>query len=190
MSTSSEVGPAVCPTLTTERLILRPFRDDDVDDLFAVMDTPEVRRWLHLPDGYARDDAWHQMAMFMGQWALRGTGNWALEERATGHFVGRAGLHLPEREGWPGLEVGWTLHPDHWGKGYATEAGAEAVRYAFGDLLLDGRPVDRLYSCILPDNVASQAVARRLGMNLLEERVLPFFPSAPHGIWTKGRPEG
>ena len=37
-----------CPTLETERLVLRPFRDDDVDDYFAVLDSPEVRRWLHL----------------------------------------------------------------------------------------------------------------------------------------------
>jgi len=176
-----------CPTLTTERLLLRPFCDDDVDDLFAVMDTPEVRRWLHLPDHYGRDDAWSQIAMFVGQWELRGTGNWALEDSDTGVFVGRAGLHLPEREGWPGLEIGWTLHPDHWRRGFATEAGAAAIRYAFEEVRVDGRPPDRVYSCILPDNAASQAVALRLGMELLEERVLPFFPSAPHGIWSRGR---
>jgi len=176
-----------CPTLTTERLVLRPFRDDDADALFAVLDTPEVRRLLHLPDRYGLDDAWHLMAMFVGQWELRGTGSWALEERATGVFVGRAGLHLPKRDGWPGLEVGWTLHPDQWGKGYATEAGAESMRYAFDELRIGDEPVDQLYSCILPDNLASQAVARRLGMKLLEERVLPFFPSAPHGIWSRAR---
>ena len=74
----------------------------------------------------------------VGQWVLRGTGHWALEDRTTGVFLGRAGLHRPEREDWPGVEVGWVLHPDYWGRGYATEAGAEAIRYAFDELDLDG----------------------------------------------------
>ena len=107
---------------------------------------------------------------------------WALEERSSGAFLGRAGLYRPEYPDWPGVEVGWTLHPDHWGRGYATEAGAEAIRYAFEDLDLD-----RIYSCILPENEASQAVAVRLGMELLEERTMDFFPSAPHGIWSRAR---
>ena len=171
-----------CPTLQTDRLILRPFRDDDVDDYFAVLDTPEVRRWLHLPAGLDRSGAWKQMAGFLGEWTLRGTGQWALEERFTGAFVGRAGLYRPEYPDWPGVEVGWTLHPDHWGRGFATEAGAESIRYAFEDLDLD-----RIYSCILPGNEASQAVARRLGLELLEERTMAFFPSAPHGIWSRAR---
>jgi len=118
-------GP--CPTLETERLILRPFRDEDVDDYFGVLDTSEVRRWLHLPAGLNRSNAWQQMAVFLGEWALRGTGQWALEERSSGAFLGRAGLYRPEYPDWPGVEVGWTLHPDHWGRGYATEAGAEAI---------------------------------------------------------------
>ena len=173
-------GP--CRTLETERLILRPFRDEDVDDYFGVLDTSEVRRWLHLPAGLNRSNAWQQMAVFLGEWALRGTGQWALEERSSGAFLGRAGLYRPEYPDWPGVEVGWTLHPDHWGRGYATEAGAEAIRYAFEDLDLD-----RIYSCILPENEASQAVAVRLGMELLEERTMDFFPSAPHGIWSRAR---
>ena len=90
-----ETRPAGCPTLETEHLFLRPFRDDDLDDYFAVLDTPEVRRWLHLPAGLTRGDAWQQMAGFMGQWALRGTGQWALQERSSGAFLGRAGLHHP-----------------------------------------------------------------------------------------------
>ena len=171
-----------CPRLETDRLILRPFQDDDVDDYFAVLNTPEVRLALHLPESLDRSDAWQQMAWFLGQWALRGTGHWALEERSSGLFLGRAGLHRPERSDWPGVEVGWVLHPDYWGQGYATEAGTEAIRYAFEDLDLD-----RIYSCILPENLQSQAVAQRLGMELLEERTMAYFPSAPHGIWSRAR---
>ena len=173
---------SACPTLETENLILRPFKDEDVDDYFGVLDSPEVRRWLHLPESLDRSDAWQQMAGFLGQWELRGTGNWALEEKKSGQFVGRAGLHRPERHDWPGVEVGWTLHPDYWGRGYATEAGAAAVRYGFDEL-----EVDKLFSCILPENYKSQTVAKRLGFEFLEERVLAFFPKLPHGIWVLNR---
>ena len=173
---------SACPRLETDRLILRPFLDGDVDDYFAVLNTAEVRRALHLPESLDRSDAWQQMAWFLGQWVLRGTGHWALEERSSGRFLGRAGLHHPERPDWPGVEVGWLLHPNYWGQGYATEAGAEAIRYAFEDLELE-----RIYSCILPENLKSQAVAQRLGMELLEERTMAYFPSSPHGIWSKAR---
>ena len=173
---------SACPTLETENHILRPFKDEDVDDYFGVLDSPEVRRWLHLPESLDRSDAWQQMAWFLGQWELRGTGNWALEEKKSGKFIGRAGLHRPERHDWPGVEVGWILHPDYWGRGYATEAGAAAVRYGFDEL-----EVDKLFSCILPENHQSQAVAKRLGFEFLEERVLAFFPKLPHGIWVLNR---
>ena len=173
---------SACPTIETENLVLRPFKDEDVDDYFGVLDSPEVRRWLHIPESLDRSDAWQQMAWFLGQWELRGTGHWALEEKNSGQFVGRAGLHRPERHDWPGVEVGWVLHPDYWGKGYATEAGAAAVRYGFEEF-----QVDKLFSCILPENHRSQAVAKRLGFEFLEERVLAFFPKLPHGIWVLNR---
>lgn len=133
---------------------------------------------MHLPADVGRAHAWSSMALFLGEWELRGTGNWALEEKATGRFVGRAGLHRPELHDWPGIEVGWMLHPDRWGRGYATEAGARSIAYAFEQL-----GARRLFSVILPENHRSIAVARRLGFHLHEERVLSHFPSAPHGIW-------
>jgi RimJ/RimL family protein N-acetyltransferase len=167
-----------CPTLETERLVLRPFRESDLDSYMAMMQAEPVRTSLRVPDGYDRYDAWSGMAAWLGQWELRGSGAWALEEKASGAFVGRAGLHRPERADWPGLEVGWTLHPDHWGRGYATEAGARAVAYAFEDMR-----TPELFSIILPENQRSIAVARRLGFRLVEERVLSHFPEMPHGIW-------
>ena len=168
----------VCPTLTTERLTLRPFRADDLDPLLAVTTSPEVRGSLHVPDDYGRAQAWTSLVSLAGLWAVRGLGQWALEERGTGRFVGRAGLYWRPEPEWPGVEVGWTLDPDAWGRGYATEAGARAVRYGFEEL---GEAT--LHSVILPGNVRSEAVARRLGFHPGEERVLPHFPSAAHRIW-------
>lgn len=172
-----------CPTVETERLVLRPFADDDLDAYFAVLDTVEVRASLHTSDDFTRDDAWQQMAVWRGQWELRGTGQWAVGLRSTGELIGRAGPHRPERHDWPGVEIGWVIHPAHWGNGYATEAGRASVDWAFAVL-----PVDELVSVILPENVPSQAVARRLGFTLREERVISHFPSSPHGIWTLPRP--
>ncbi|MGQ0823490.1 MAG: GNAT family N-acetyltransferase [Actinomycetota bacterium] len=167
-----------CPTIETERLILRPFREDDLDAYTAVMQSSEVRRWLFLPDDVGREHAWQSMVGMLGQWELRNTGNWALEAKATGEFVGRAGSYFPERANWPGIEIGWTLHPAHVGKGYATEAGAAARDWVFAN-----HDVDAIHSCILFDNLASQAVAKRLGFEFWEERTFPHFPRAPHGIW-------
>ena len=174
-----------CPTVETERLVLRPFRDDDTDRYFDIHDHPDVRASLHLPPSFDRDAAWQQIAWWLGQWTLRNSGAWAVERKTTGELIGRAGTHRPERADWPGLEVGWTLDPAHWGHGYATEAGCAAVQWAFAH-----HHDDALFSCILPDNTASQSVAVRLGFTLREERTLSFFPSRPHGIWTLPRPTG
>ncbi len=167
-----------CPTLSTERLVLRPFVDSDLDAYSALMATPDVRRSLRLPERYSRSNAWSSMAFWQGQWELRGSGHWAVTLRSGGQLAGRAGLHRPEYPDWPGLEVGWVLHPDHRGQGLATEAGTRSIAYAFETI-----GVSEIFSVILPDNLPSQAVARRLGLELVEERVLSFFPAEPHGVW-------
>jgi ribosomal-protein-alanine N-acetyltransferase len=171
-----------CPTLLTERLILRPFEETDLDAYTDLLTSPEVRRSLRLPESFSRREAWSGMAQWRGQWELRGSGQFALEERSTGHFVGRAGLHRPEVEDWPGLEVGWALRPEAWGRGYATEAGVASLAYAF-DVMGEAE----VFSVILPDNHRSQAVAGRLGLTLIEERVLSSYPAEPHGIWRVAR---
>ena len=149
--------PVEVPVLETERLLLRPWRDDDLDAYAAMCADPEVMR--HMGDGGStlrRDDAWRQMAMFVGHWQLRGFGMWALEERDTRRFIGRVGLHRPE--GWPGLEVGWMLARDTWGLGYATEAGRVSLTYAWEVV-----GADHVISVIEPENAASVRVAERLG---------------------------
>jgi len=173
---------SACPTLTTERLTMRPFRAADVDPLFDIMTTDEVRSAFHVPDDFTRANAWSVLTSFVGLWELKGVGHWALEERDSRRFVGRAGLYWRTEPDWPGIEVGWMLHPGVWGRGYATEAGARAVEYGFDDV-----GEERLFSVILPENARSQAVARRLGFTPGEERVLPHFPSAAHCIWRLDR---
>jgi RimJ/RimL family protein N-acetyltransferase len=146
-------------TLRTERLVLRMFREDDLDRYAAMMADPEVTR--HLGDGgtLSRADAWRQMAFILGHWRLRGYGLWAVEEASTGRLAGRIGFFNPE--GWPGFELGWALAREFWGRGYATEAARRALSYAFTEL---GR--EHVISLIRPGNLPSIRVAERLGERL------------------------
>jgi len=143
--------------LRTARLLLRQFREDDLDAYAAMCADPEVLRYLN-PGGEAptREEAWRHMAMLLGHWQLRGYGMWAVEELETGCFVGRVGLHYPE--GWPDRELGWALSSRFWGRGYATEAARAAAEYAFRDL-----GWAHLIHLIQPSNHRSIKVAERLG---------------------------
>jgi RimJ/RimL family protein N-acetyltransferase len=143
------------PRLETERLILRGFEAKDFEAYAAMMGDPEVARYI-APAPMNRADAWRSLASSIGHWALRGYGVWAVERKSDGVLVGRVGMIHPE--GWPALEIGWTLAQEFWGKGYATEAAAASMAYAFFT-----QPVERLVSNIDPNNVASQSVALRLG---------------------------
>jgi RimJ/RimL family protein N-acetyltransferase len=141
------------PTLTTDRLVLRGWRDDDLDAYAAITADPEVMRFM---DGVRdRAQAWREIAMFVGHWELRGHGFWVVER--DGELIGRIGLWRPE--GWPGLEVGWLLGRHAWGQGYATEAARASAEHAWSEL-----GADRLISLISPDNAPSRRVAERLGM--------------------------
>ena len=144
------------PQLTTERLQLRAFLPGDVEPYVAMMASPDVTRFLGDGRPLSRADAWRQLAMFAGHWALRGFGVWAVEERATGRFIGRIGCFEPE--GWPVFEVAYTLAPAAWGRGYAREGAAAALRFARAAL---GRT--EIASIIRPANAASIRVARSLG---------------------------
>ena len=89
-------------------------------------------------------------------WALRGYGMFSVIERESGRWLGRVGPNQPE--GWPGPEVGWSLVRDAWGRGYAPEAAAASIDWAF-----DVLGWTEVVHVIAPDNTASVAVATRLG---------------------------
>jgi len=150
-----ERNAMLTPRLETARLILREWRAADLDAFAAFYADPEVMRYLS-GEPLARNDAWRNMSSAAGHWVLRGYGLWVVERKSDGAVLGRVGLINPE--GWPGLEVGWTLGRPYWGQGYATEAARPAMNYAFLT-----QNVDRVISLIDADNKASQAVAQRLG---------------------------
>jgi RimJ/RimL family protein N-acetyltransferase len=150
------------PTLTTERLLLRPFIEDDVAPLHALMQDADVMRYVGDRRVPTLQETWRAVAGWIGHWALRGYGLWAVVERDTGEVIGRAGLINPID--WPGPEVGYLLGKRWWGRGYATEAAAAAMAWGFTTI-----GFERLISLIDPANAPSIAVAERLGETLLGE---------------------
>lgn len=145
--------------LESERLLLRPFREDDLDAYARICSEEEVLRYVS-GRPLTRAECWRQIALFLGHWQLRGFGLWAAEEKASGRLLGRIGLWQPE--GWPGLEVAWLLDRAVWGRGFASEGGRAALACAFGTL-----GADAVYSVIHPNNQASIRVAEKIGERLL-----------------------
>ncbi|NUR87044.1 MAG: GNAT family N-acetyltransferase [Nonomuraea sp.] len=146
----------------TERLILRPLTGDDFEDYAAMLADPEVSGGLAETVGTSPAEAWRSLATFIGHREIRGFSHWALVEKDTGSFVGRAGPWQPH--GFPGLGVGWSLARPYWGKGYATEAGRAALRYCFEEL-----GATEVVSIIKPDNARSISVAERIGHRHLRD---------------------
>lgn len=134
---------------------MRGFRQSDIDEYAAICADAEVMK--HLSGApMSREEAWRHMAMILGHWELRGFGMWAVEEKASGHLLGRIGLLHPE--GWPGFELGWTLGQQYWHRGFATEGARAALEYAFSTV-----GAERIISLIRKENLASRRVAHRIG---------------------------
>jgi RimJ/RimL family protein N-acetyltransferase len=173
----SETPIAPIPTVETERLLLRGFRAEDVDGLFALAQDPLIAEYVTYGNAPLREACWRSIGLWIGHWVLRGFGMWAVEERASGTFIGRIGIWQPE--GWPGVEVGWLLGRDWWGKGYATEAARASLDWGFANL-----DVPELVSLIQPSNVASIAVAERIGERY---RGMVPFRGGETGEWVMTR---
>ena len=174
-ATTVDRGVSSVPEIAAARLLLRGWRDEDLDGWAAVCADAEVMRGHGRTGGLTREEAWREMALLAGHWALKGFGHWVLEERATGELVGRAGLLEPE--GWPGLEVGWTVARSRWGRGYAGEAGRAAIEWAAAEL-----GARHVISLIADDNRRSQRVAEKLGMAPEGRAVVRGFELRVYGL--------
>ena len=142
----------------TERLLLRQWRDDDVEPLAKIYAQPEYIRFMHAK---TLEQTREQIERFRRLWAEEGLAHWAAESLETGDLVGRIGLL--RHHDWPleasPVEVGWTLHRDWTGRGLATEGGRAAVGL-WREMLVDDASI---LSITTPANVRSQAVMGRLG---------------------------
>lgn len=158
--------------IETERLILRPYETRDVERILDIHSRLEVIRWLSNPPYTPMADL-DEAHAWIARWAgvheqNPRLGGWAIEVRATGVVAGTVLLaELPQGDG--RVQIGWHLHPDSAGHGYATEAAAEILALGF-ELGLPEIWVD-----MYPDNAPSAAVAMRLGIPDLGVRDDPWY---------------
>ncbi|MFC2968950.1 GNAT family N-acetyltransferase [Acidimangrovimonas pyrenivorans] len=162
--------------LATARLALRPVAAADIGFVAELFARPELT--AHRPD--PRPDSHAAVVARLEadgvHWARHGFGRWLLT--AEDHPVGLGGLTV--KDGFDGLNLSYHLHPDHWGKGYATEFARAALEVAFGPLR-----APRVVGLVRPANPASRAVLERLGFRY--ERSLPL-QGAPTDLFALDAP--
>ena len=146
-------------TVITERLRLEPFAPVHAPALNAINNEPAVMEFLSegIPETLEKTRA--AIDRVRGAWESLGYSWWAIVERATGEVVGAACVQHVARDPEAEIEIGWRLATATTGKGYATEAGLAAARYAF-----DVIGVDHVVAVAHPDNVNSHRVMQRIGM--------------------------
>ena len=147
--------------IETERLILRPWREEDVEPFLRHTNTPAVMRWL----GGVRSEAEQRESIgrIMRWQGERGFTFWAVERKADGELLGFCGLKIADTAGAPveGMyEVGWRLREDAWGQGYAKEAAIASLDFAFERL-----GAERVVAITFIGNEPSWGLMERLGMS-------------------------
>lgn len=149
------------PRLETERLTLRGHAAADLAAAITLWQHPDVYRFI-TGTAPSTQDVWMRLLRYSGLWDFLGYGYWAVEERASGRYLGQLGF-ADFRRGLVGFdghypEAGWVIHPDCAGRGYATEAMLAACAW------LDAQSRWSKSFCIIaPDNAASLRVAAKLG---------------------------
>ncbi len=144
--------------ISTERLIMRDWRESDLAPWAAMNADPEVRRYLGPLLTFEQASAW--VLDFQDHLDRYGFGFWALEVRGSGEFIGCTGLGTVDEEmPFTGVELVWRLARPAWGHGYATEAALAAAEYGF-----DTMGLPEIVAVTMEKNLRSQAVMRRIGM--------------------------
>lgn len=172
------------PTITTERLVLRRWREEDREPFAVLNADPEVMRYFPRPLTAEESDGFIERVE--ARFESLGIGSWAVERREDGRFLGFTGLSPATFEAafTPAIEVGWRFARSAWGHGYATEAGRAALRFGF-----DVRHLERILSWTSVLNAPSIAVMERLGMHrdpaddFDHPLIAPGDPLRPHVLY-------
>jgi RimJ/RimL family protein N-acetyltransferase len=149
------------PNLMSERLLLRPYKEDDLSASVVLFTDPEVMKFVG--DGVM---SWPRATeLFRKVFGIYERGEfdvWAVCSRDDGRYIGSA--ELKPRRGAGDFEIVYILGKTHWGRGYATEVARLLIGYGFDKLHLD-----RVSATVDPDNIASVHVLEKLGFHPLGE---------------------
>lgn len=175
--------------IETARLRLRDWRDEDTAP-FAALNADQTAMQF-VPGVLTADETAAMVERIRAHFAANGFGLWAVEVSGVAPFIGYVGLQMVTFEAHftPAVEIGWRLAPAHWGKGYATEAAAAALRFGFENLNLD-----QIVSFTVPANKASWSVMERIGMprdlggDFDHPRLAEGHPLRRHILYRKRRP--
>jgi ribosomal-protein-alanine N-acetyltransferase len=177
--------------LQTERLILRPWRDEDLAPFAALNADPRVRE--HFPSCLTRAESDASAQKIRASFDARGYGLWAAEEKGGAPFIGFIGIAEPAFTAHftPCVEIGWRLAHAAWGRGYATEGARAALAFAFERLGLA-----EIISMTTPANVRSRRVMEKLGMrrdpadDFDHPNLAPGSPHRRHVLYRIRAPRG
>jgi RimJ/RimL family protein N-acetyltransferase len=145
--------------IRTERLLLRQWRESDIEPFAAINADPDVMRYFPAP--YRREESEAAVERYRVHIEEHGWSLWAVEVPGVAACIGCLGLAIPKWEApfTPAVEIGWRLAKEHWGRGYATEGARAALAYGFDDLGLS-----EILSFTVPANTASRRVMEKIGM--------------------------
>ena len=150
----------------TDRLILRELVASDAEGLFAIDSDPDVHRYLGNNPVKSMEQIKDVIQFIRNQYVENGIGRWAMIEKTTHNFVGWAGLKLikePTNHHCNYYDLGYRLHKNYWGKGFATEAAKASVDYGINQLNLKD-----IYGIADVNNVASKKVLEKVGLKFIE----------------------
>lgn len=161
--------------LDTARLVLRPVEEDDLDVLLAIRNAPAVVATTSTGAPLPRERMAGQLARRCASWREQAYGSWlVLLDGEPVAFVEVAPIGEGSGVDPDAIEIGVVVHPDHWGKGFALEAGLAAARDLF-----ERKELDRVYAGVDPSNVKSlRALAKTPGVRQLDDELFELTPEA------------
>lgn len=166
--------------LETERLVLRQFTEDDLDNLFDLDSDPDVMRFINGGRPTAIEEVRNEiLPTYLRPSRIPGCGTWVAIERSSGGFLGWFGFRPPKDDSTDDPELGYRLRKSGWGKGYATEGARALIQKGFREL-----GVRRVFATTMSVNIASRRVMEKAGLKFVRTFFLDwpdYIEGAEHG---------
>ncbi|MDO7905044.1 GNAT family N-acetyltransferase [Paenibacillus sp. JX-17] len=152
------------PVLHSERLVLRELSSEDHEEVFGIFSNPDVTRYYGQDPFTRLEEADRLLQFFASAWTGERGIRWGIQRKSSPGLIGTIGFNAwsPKHKR---AELGYELHPDYWGAGYASEAAAEVIRYGW-----ESMDLVRIGAIVYVENTPSASLLRKLGFR--EEGIL------------------